>query len=265
MSSHFNAVPVHSKHLIATSSGSNNPADFTVNFGNSDYHSGNVLKVTPLDMSIPNMFPNVTEANNFAFIAMDGANLELTMPTGYYSVDEYMAEFQAQMAAVPAITTTLDSWEVGADGVLVINWTGLAAWSPETAGNNTQQLWGSDGETIQSTATASLGQWVFENPVNFLGVTDLIVETNFTSSNAIHGNDNTQLKLYDYVSLAETCHGTVKHQQLQTENVRDIPLAASTSLSTVRFKLVDCQLKPLTLPNNYTVCVHMLVTYGDDY
>ncbi len=84
----------HSKHIVFSSANTiegraTNPANFTVNLGNQEFTAGEIIHAVPLDITVPNLFYNVTGANDKTIFNDGGGDIEITVPHGFYSFTSY--------------------------------------------------------------------------------------------------------------------------------------------------------------------------------
>lgn len=254
-----------------------NPADFCINFQNSDFTSGQIISLLPIDIHIPNLFNNVTTRNQtFQFydavggVGGAGASITIIMPIGHYNVDEWCIEFTAQVAASASAVTVVTCVVNTITGLLAIDMSG--PWSIElteaTTNACTSMLLGLTEEQFSGAAFIdSDGNNVitFSNPPAFQGPQVLAIHSNFlTSSNSVLGSNHQQFTLIDHVSLAETPFGLTKHHFIRTDNVREIPFPASTSLNSMELCIRDVEGIRLSLPTNQKVCYHFIASFGPD-
>jgi len=274
-----------SKHLVFDSlsarstdikeqwtSPTNNPADFTINFGNSDFTQGQIIHLLPVDIHIPNLFNNVTERNNeFKFEdGQPGLTILITMPIGHYTADEWCTEFTAQVLASTSLVTVLSCSVNTITGLLSIQMSG--PWSmQQTASASTPGsgiLLGLTFEQFEpSNEILSDGNdtITFDNPPAFQGPQCVVIHSNFlTSANSVLGPNHQQFTMIDTVSLADTPFGLTKHHFTRTDNVRSIAFPASANLSSIEVCLRDVDGTRLTLPSNQKVCYHFIISFGRD-
>jgi len=270
----------HSKHIVFDSysfrggdekkqwddSEGRDPADVIINFGNSDFTSGQIVSLLPVDITIPNLFNNVTAANNQIEIIDAMAQATITMPIGHYTVTEWCTEFTAQVAA-SALLVSVISCEVNTiTGQLTILMDG--AWlitenPPSTTSGGLFRLLGLD--PAQSPLTSIGNAITGANPPAFQGPQCVVIHTNITASNTVLGGNQQQFTMLEFVSLADTCFGASKHHFVRTDNVREIPFPAPQNLNTMRLTLFDIDGTRLTLPSNAKVCYHFIVSFGRDF
>lgn len=294
------AVVAHSKHITLSSTHSldgvrrfggdrkhgeigDKPTNFSINFQNSDFTQGQIVRLQLMDIWIPNLFYNVTESNRrFSLSSNADGIIYIDMPLGHYTVDEYIEELSAQLAT---LGTTLQYVSHSIDpitGVLSIvmngEWIKLAVYDtslPDLNIDNTpvNRLLGhtSNSGAYPFGITAidnGVGGWVvtFPSPPMFYGPQCVMLECgSLTSSNTtIIGEKSvsSQLTLIDMISLSETSHGGIVHHKPLTENIRALSFAAPVQMNNLHFRLLDINGKQLELPPNAEVCIHLLVSHS---
>lgn len=254
----------HTKKLIFDSSHStrhaDNPAHFTVNFGNSAFSHGNIIKLMPVDIIIPNMFGNVTAENRrFVFTDPDTNTWIIDMPLGHYTIVEYMDELTAQIAASGS-TMTITGYTLDPVTSILSIQSSAGVWSYDLP-STSHDLLGSNHEAISSDGAGLL---TFNLPVNFSGEQLVIVESSIAAANTTVSMGSTQGTILDVVSLSDTCYGNHKHHFVRTENVRAFAFNSNTNLQNITIRLLDTNLKQLVLPANQKVYFHMLIIFGSD-
>ena len=274
----------HSKHMVFDSLSArstsledqwviptSNPANFEINFQNSDFTQGQILSILPVDIVIPNLLNNVTTRNQtFQFydavggVGGAGTTRTITMPTGHYNVEEWCLEFTAQFAASGSAVTVVSCIVNTITGQLSIDMT--APWSMElseaTTNSGSSLLLGLTEDQFSGAFIDGSNTITFSNPPAFQGPQCVVIHANFTSSNAVLGANHRQFQLVDFVSLAETSFGLTKHHFVRTDNVREIPFASTPNLDILQLQLLDIDGTSLTLPSNAKVCYHFIVNFG---
>jgi hypothetical protein len=276
MSTSNNGSYKSTKKLIFSSShdpNTTNPADFTVNFANSDFSHGNISGLIMVDMVIPNMFYNVNETNRRISIT-DAAALPfpvtyiVDMPLGQYTATQFMDEFLLQLNAIAGGTLEMFGYTINPiTGVI------------ESVTMNNDYAFNYDASTASyimgMSPNAGLqipevgkpytpGQESFNCPVNFGGVKTVLIKTDLMSSNTTMGKNNKQESIIDFISLADTCFGTCKHHHVWDDSIRHHDFPSNTSLQSIHFQLVDINGDQLILPCNSDVSVHISVFLRQD-
>lgn len=277
----------HSKHLVFDSLSAKStelneqwlnpipdPADFTINFKNSDFTAGQIISLLPVDIIIPNLFNNVTTRNNvFIFTDSASALIIITMPVGHYNVEEWCIEFTAQVAASASTVNVVSCAVNSITGQLEIqmnnNWSITFSIVTLFGSAGAAILLGLDKEQFINEAPLNSdgnNTITFANPPAFQGPQCVVIHSNFlTSSNSVLGPNHQQFTMVDFVSLADTCFGLSKHHFIRTDNVREIPFPASTNLNSLQLQLFDIDGTKLTLPSNAKVCYHFIASFGRDF
>lgn len=249
---------IDTKHLVFDSShGSpgSTPTDFTVHFNNNHYAQGYVISLLPVDIIIPNYFNNVTASTQRITIFDGVSNVVIDMPLGFYSVETFMEEFTAQLAATASLVTVA-SWMVDpVTGKLTIEMSG--PWSYDGSLSTANYLLGADGSIAIGANSLEM-----PFPTNFSGEQAVIVETSINSSNTSLAYEDRQITMLDYISLVDTCFGHVKHQTIQTDHARAFAFTGDTSIREMRIRLLNSNGDALELPANCKTYLHLLAMYG---
>lgn len=243
-----------SKKLIFSSKhgahDSNTPTDFLINFQNSEISRGAILGIMAVDVVIPNFFYNVTSSNNINVINDGVTDITIVMPVGHYTVDEFMGEFAAQLAAT-ASAVTVDSFSINpVTGQLTITMTGEWDWVSTTS--NSVILLGTGYDDLSSTSSAI----TFPNILHFNGPQVVLLEINNTSaSNSVIGYENQQRTILDFICLSDTCYGKYHHHFIRDEASRSLTFTSKTDMRDFRIRLLDENGELLELPPNVSTVI----------
>lgn len=260
MSNLIDGVTISKRVVFSNKHSEGGPTKFKVNFQNAMYNQGNILRILPMDIFIPNMFNNVTSSNNVSVWEEVGVGIfEVRMPVGHYTVEEYMNEFAIQVDAIIGLGVSVVSWLIEPiSNLLSITWSLPVEYLGGDENTTSNTLLGSKAMMIVPIG-ATL---VFDYPPQFQGESAVIILTDMASSNCSHGKDNQQITMLDLVSLTDTCYGAVKHHRIISDHARAFSFSSDPDLRNFTISLVDIDKKPLTLPENSEVIIHLLVGFG---
>ena len=251
------------KKLIFSSSNdpnNTNPANFDVNFGNSDFAHGNIAGMLLVDINIPNMFYNINESNRRVVIKSSAAiTYVIDMPLGQYTVTQYMDEFTLQLAAASGGAFIVNSYAVDPiTGVLDVDFNLIYEWPVvETLGQpfNSPEAIALLGMNPNGSFFSS-PELMY--PPNFSGEKEILINTTIMASNTTLGTNNAQETIVDFVSLADTCYGTCKWHHAFDQEIRHHVFPNNTSIQHINFILTDIHGRELTLPANVEVTAHII-------
>lgn len=260
-----NATFKYVKKLIFSSKhdpNSTNPADFTINFANSDFSHGHISGMLMVDMVIPNMFYNVNEGNRRVVISDDTNVVTYTidMPIGQYTAEQYFDEFSLQLTSASggAFNVTLAGVHPNT-GILNVFFDQSETWELDQMTDAAKDLLG-----LGVIVTPIFDINGFLCPANFGGVKSILVKTDLMAANTTLGSENKQEAIVDFISLADTCYGTCKHHRVYDQGIRHHDFPRNTSLQEVHFTLTDVHGVPLVLPCNTEVITHLTIVMRND-
>lgn len=245
----------HIKKLVFSSlhdKKTRNSADFTVNFANSDFSHGHIAGMLMVDMVIPHRFQNVYEENRYIRVIDGFVIYDIDMPLGQYTAVQYMDELTLQIAAISGGALTLTSYAIDpVTGFLSLVWgTPFVVISGSGMTEAQRRLLGINHSSV-------FGQPQFEAPVDFSGLSTILLKTDLMAANTTMGVDNKHTTIVDMISLADVCYGETKHHFVRTEGVRFHSFAANVTLQDIHFQLTDIHGRQLILPPNQEVNVHL--------
>lgn len=107
-------MKTYTKQLVIRSNDRINSNDSTANFSVViEPEITAITKVTLLSAEIPNTIHNITSDNQtFNWQTSDGFNSSIQIPTGFYSIDEYIDQFKGKVDIEQAITGTTDDLNI---------------------------------------------------------------------------------------------------------------------------------------------------------
>lgn len=254
-----------SRSILATftsateSKGSENPAQFKNVVGNSS-RIKMTHKLAPTLISVPNMFDNVTQYNN-TFRAYVGAygQLILTIPTGFYTVDQLCEALTATFAVYYDIAWTFDP---ALERIVVTNndlSEQIVVYSQDENYYGFADLCGFDKDNqivIDPLETKSL-----PFPPNLAGPVVVHVEcSELAGSNHVHYDGSTQ-NILCTISMANTPRGNYVMKEFSDLFLHDVDYPYPLHISDLRINLLDDRMRLLTLPPNYNVHVQSKIFY----
>lgn len=236
-----------------------NPANFTVNFANSDFAHGNIGGMVLVDAVIPNLFYNVNADSRRVRINNGFIFYDIDMPLGQYSATQYMDELTLQVAATTAGSLNITSYAIDpVTGFLsVVFDSGSAVFGGSAMTLQGRRLLGLNPED-------AFGDPQFISPVDFSGVHTVLVHSDVMQANATLGADNKHHTIVDFISLAETPWGFNSHHHIWDQGVRHHDFFSNTSLQSMHIWLTDVHNTPLVLPHNVEVTMNFNVFLRND-
>ena len=260
-----NATFKYIKKLIFSSkndANSTNPAEFTVNFANSDFSHGHISGMLMVDMVIPNMFYNVNEGNRRVVISdvLNVVTYIIDMPIGQYTAEQYFDEFSLQLTSASGGAFNMILAGVHPNtGILEVIFDASEKWELDQMNDAAKDLLG-----LGVIVTPLFDLNNFLCPPDFGGVKVILIKTDLMASNSTLGSENKQEAIVDFVSLVDTCYGACKHHRVYDQGIRHHDFPRNTSLQEVHFTLMDIHGTPLVLPCNSEVSVHLSLVMRND-
>lgn len=249
-------VIVNSNDLYGSPDNSNRPTNFQVPLRNAEFVHGNASAMIPIEISIPNLFNNVYEGyKDFVFYGGTvPSTWTIRMPTGRYSLDEYMTELQLQITTATAGDVTLDTYSVyKPTQKLTMTFNQQITFFGDCEAS---QLLGGLGTAIVGTVIELQGVIQMQGPQVVIVKFDNVTEANAVAN--LTGNE-THFSLYDILSLHDVCYGATAFAKSHTSQLRRFTFKSSTDMSNVRFILLDQAGLELSLPINAQVFLHYLI------
>lgn len=247
-------VASHSKYAEGT------PTNFRVNFRNSQFVHGNVVSMTLVDSTITNMFHNVYESRRL-FVFHNGVqDVEITMPIGRYSLDQWVTELQFQIVASGSAVGLTGYGVNPVTGQLTLFFDGNITY--RAALSDSYRITGADSVTDVGPSVSV----TFPGAVQFQGPQVGLMTVDITTPNAVFtlgSDDVTHGTLLDYVSFAGTPYGATNHQSIKTDTARMVHFSTPITVTDVAFHMRDNEGFELSLPANADVTLHLLLGLSD--
>lgn len=220
---------------------------WTVNIGNTIY-AEKVDSIAPLQVTLANIFPNVTQYNNAFTVSNGDGAVNVVVPVGQYTATVFASTVTTQLAGVN-VTLTLNADDkfvftsTNAHGNTTVTSTLIDAWHLLGYAN-------ADGVTFAQT-TATTAPYV----PNMSGEKIVHIACDkLAHGNLVYGDDGSLHDIFVTIHLTDTTYGfnaTFLPQQDETYHV-DYKYANSVT-STLDFQLLDSKLRPLPYPLNHHV------------
>lgn len=232
-------------------------ATFVVNVQNAIYVN-KAVKVCPMSVTLPNIFPNVTKYNN-TFSESDGGPTPVTrtIPIGQYTLTELVTAFNAAstrftMAVSAAGMTTMTAGTPGdrlQANIDFIHLFGLQGWVAPSS------------STIYESQTDNHTSVV---PVNIGGEKLVhLICNQLASAHCIHAVDGTPYDVVAHISLHDVPYGFDAHWRASDVVIDNVAYKDHVNLDTLRIQLLDHQFRPLTFPDNYHVRMMLKIFHQD--
>lgn len=235
-------------------------ADFTVTFNDSACQQ--VKKVLVKDIFIPNLFYNITTANNtlLLFQNIDITPKTVTVPIGQYNVDQLIAQLKTSIDAKlsgGAIVTITKS-----DILYNLTFTFSGAIVPA---NNQMVL--SIDSTIRdiiglAQTNSSASVVIMDNPYNLRPLDFVQIHSQqVAETHGLDGGANSYIALLETVSLTMSAFGGIAYRQNSDDELASVLYDQPRNLSRVSIVLRNEQGTRLSLPSNAYVSVMIKIFF----
>lgn len=233
--------------------------DFTLNF-KADSSTQQVLKVLVKDIFVPNVFYNITTANNTIEIKQNAqANQLINIQIGQYNITQLITELKADIDAVLIDGATVAITQNPLTNIL--NFTISGATLPA----NNDFIIFLNGTTLRdiiglSQDTLFGSSHDMNNPVNLNPLQ--YVQVHSSDIAYLHGLDKQRLiSLIDTVSLSDAPFGSVAYKQNNDDELCEILYDEPRNLSNVKIVLRNEDGTKLILPENHHFSMTLKVYY----
>jgi hypothetical protein len=221
---------------------------WVVNIGNTLY-ADKVDAISPLKVTIANLFPNVTLHNNLFSVSNTDGTVNVTVPVGNYTAAEYAT---AVTALLTAVNVTL---EIGAGNPYFV-WTSNNVHGDTTIFSTSIDWWnlvgyGSTDAVVFAQTTAVPAPHL----PNMGGEKIVHISCDKIShGNLVHAQDG---KLHDIVlsvPLSDTAYGFNTSFVPQADDTYIVDYRYTCSLaSSLEFQLLDSKMRPLPYPLSHHI------------
>ena len=228
-------------------------SNWTVNVGNTIY-AEKVDAISPLKVTLANLFPNVTQYNNTFNVSNTDAVVVVVVPVGQYTAAEFAAEVTTQIAATN-VTLTISTAGVLANHFEFTSTSGTHGTT--TISSTLNGWWNLIGYAaiLQGIGFVSFAQSTSILPPNLPNLSgEKIVHIacdKIAHGNLVHAQDG---KIHDVimsVPLTDTAYGFNTTFLPQEDDTYMIDYRYTCSLSsTLDFQLLDSKMRSLPYPPN---------------
>lgn len=210
-----------------------------------------VQKIVPIMVSLPNIFDNITSANNTLYVNITGQPTRtITVPPGFYETADLLTTVQTLIRVHQAdVTVTQNATSrlvevTSPTNTLTILSLGTLAPVLGFLGRDY-----ATGETTATSVTAPITPNVNTAP-------QILLHCNHAENNSIH-SDGKRSHVLAVLEFSNTQRGATKTFTAEDLHQWEVVLNSHRDLNSWTFQLTDHMLNPVFLPGNCAVEVFM--------